>query len=332
MTDTPTAPHTVDGLADILSIYNEDCISGMARRLEPESVDMVVTSIPFSNLFMYSGKLEDVGNSWDPGTDSRDSHFGLHMRFWVEQLHRVVRPGCIAAIHVQQLVATKVQHGYMGRRNFRDATIAILERDPDRPDDRRFDFVGEIVIPKNPQRIAQAQKVHSLLFVTGMRNARALAPAVNDYVLLFRKPGEGAPVPCLYDAERNPGGWVTKEDWIRLARGVWTHIQETDVLEGWRGVRDEDDEKHVCPLQLGLVADLLALYSNPNDLVLDPFMGIGTVAHEALRLGRRAVGFELKESYHRQALKNAAKARRQAAATAAPLMPGLFDALEATAG
>jgi hypothetical protein len=253
------------------------------------------------------------------------------MRFFAEQLHRVVQPGRNVAIHVQQLIATKVEHGFMGRRNFRDATIALMERDPDRPDDRRFNFHGELVIPKNPQRIAQAQKLHSLLFVTGMRNGCALAPAVNDYVLVFRKPGDDAnPVPCLYDETKTPGGWLTKNEWVRDAKGVWTDIQETDVLEGWRTAGDEDDEKHVCPLQLEVIRRLVKLYTNPGDIVLDPFMGIGSTAYVALEQGRRARGFELKESYWRQALKNAAKGRQQPA-DKAPLMPGLFDGLDGVA-
>jgi DNA modification methylase len=321
-------------------IWNEDCISGMAARLEPESVDLLVTSIPFSNLFMYSGKNEDIGNSADRGTDSRTSHFGLHMRFWAEQVERVMEPGCIVAIHVQQLIATKVEHGFMGRRNFRDATIALMERDPERPDDRRFDFVGEVVIPKNPQRIAQAQKLHSLLFVTGYRNSRALAPAVNDYVLLFRKPGDGEPVRALYDEKKNPGGWLTRNEWIRDAHGVWTDIQETDVLEGWRGAREDDSEKHVCPLQLEVIRRLVLLYSNPGDVVLDPFIGIGSTAYVALggtspttklSVGRprRVVGFELKESYWRQAVRNAAKAEPEV--ESGPVALDLFSALEGAA-
>jgi len=309
---------------DDLAIYNEDCIQGMAARLEPESVDLTVTSIPFSNLFAYSGKNEDVGNSWDGGTDSRDTHFGLHLRFWVEQVHRVTKPGCILAIHIQQLLTTKVQHGHMGRRDFRGAVIDVVAAGG-------FVWTGEVVIPKNPQAIAQRQKLHSLLFVTGMRDGRKLAPAVNDYVLIFQKEGEGKPVPCLFDQDRNPGGWLTRNEWIRDAKGLWSDIQETDILEGSRGVRDEGDEKHVAPLQLEVIRRLIRLYSNPGDLTMDPFMGVGSTAYVALEQGRRAVGFELKESYHRQALKNAAKAR-QVAAPASSMSPGLFDALEEAAG
>lgn len=170
-----------------------------------------------------------------------------------------------------------------------------------------FEWKGEIVIPKNPQVIAQRQKLHSLLFVTGRRDARQLAPAVNDYVMVFQRPGEAPPVPALAGAD-NPAGWVSTEEWIRDAHGVWTDIRETDVLEGWQAGRDEDDEKHVCPLQLEVIRRLVRLYSNPGELVCDPFMGIGSTAHVAIQERRRVVGFELKESYHRIACRNAAAA------------------------
>jgi hypothetical protein len=178
--------------------------------------------------------------------------------------------------------------------------------DQHRDEWERF-YPGEVSIPKNPQVIAQRQKLHSLLFITGRRNARDLAPAVNDFLLIFQKPGEAEPVKALRH-EENPAGWVTGDEWIRWARGTWDDIRETDVLEGWKDVRDTDDEKHVCPLQLEVIRRCVKLYSSPGDLVLDPFMGIGSTAYVALEQGRQAVGFELKESYHRQAVKNAALA------------------------
>lgn len=303
-----------------VDIWNEDCIAGMAARLDAESVDLTVTSIPFSNLFAYSGKNEDVGNSWDHGTDSRDTHFGLHMRFWVEQVLRVTRPGCILAIHIQQLLTTKVQHGHMGRRDFRGAVVDLVAAGG-------FEWTGEICIPKNPQAMAQRQKLHSLLFVTAMRDGRKLAPAVNDYILIFRKPGDGEPVPCLYDPERNPGGWLTRREWIRDASGLWTDIQETDVLEGWKSIRDDDDERHVCPLQLEVIRRLVRLYSKPGDMVLDPFSGIGSTGAVAVEQGRSYRGFELKESYWRQSIKNVERFN-QPTQQPTSLMPSLFDALD----
>jgi DNA modification methylase len=299
-------------VSDRYSIFNQDCIPGMAERLAPDSVNLCVSSIPFGALFMYSGKATDIGNNPD-GVDMRASQFGLHLRFAVEQLFRVMEPGAITCIHIQQLVTTKVQHGVMGRRDLRGATVDLLCAGG-------FDWTGEFVIPKNPQAMAQRMKLHSLLFITGKRDARALAPAMNDYVLVFRKPGEGTPVPALWDGEVNPSGWLSTEEWIRDARGLWADIRETDVLTGWRDAREEDDEKHVCPLQLEVIRRCVRLWSNPDGLVLDPFMGIGSTAVVALEQGRRAVGFELKESYYEQAVRNCERElERQRAEQALPL-------------
>ncbi|MBX4216018.1 site-specific DNA-methyltransferase [Candidatus Parcubacteria bacterium] len=282
-------------------IWNEDCVAGMVERLGPESVHLCITSIPFGALFQYSAKTEDIGNCQD-GIDMRSSMFGAHLRFFAEQLKQVLLPGRNACIHIQQLLAYKVQHGYMGRRDFRGAVIDIFTA-------AGFEWAGEVSIPKNPQVIAQRLKLHSLQFMTGhSRDACALAPAVNDFVLFFRKPGENpAPVRCIYDRETNPSGWLTQEDWILWARGTWD-IQETDVLENFTRGRDEKDEKHVCPLQLEVIRRPVLLYTHPGETVLDPFMGIGSSAYVSIEHNRRAVGFELKESYHRIAVENCSRA------------------------
>lgn len=286
------------------TIYNEDCVTGMAARLAPASVDLCVSSIPFGALFMYSGKTADIGNNAD-GTEMQKGQFGLHMRFFCEQLFRVLKPGHVACIHIQQLLRYKNQHGYMGRRDFRGACIDLFGAGG-------FEFVGEFVIPKNPQMIAQRLSLHTLQFKTARTNARNLAPAVNDYVLIFKKPGTSeVPVEALYCEKRNPKGWVSQDDWIRDAHGVWTDIREIDVLEGYRDARESDEEKHVCPLQLEVIRRCVRLYTNAGELVLDPFMGIGSTAYVALEQGRRAVGFELKESYHAKALGYIAKLQRE---------------------
>ena len=286
-------------LAGRVQIWNEDCITGMRERLTESSVHLTVSSIPFGALFMYSGKTEDVGNNTD-GVDMDEGQFGLHMRFFCAELLRVMRPGGVVCIHIQQLLRYKIQHGYMGKRDFRGAVINIFEKSG-------FEWTGEVVIPKNPQIIAQRLNLHSLMFATGKRNARQLAPAVNDYVMVFRKPGEDeSPVPALYDKQSNPSGWVTTDEWIKWAYGVWDDIRETDVLEGHRSARESTDEKHVCPLQLEVIRRCVRLYTNPGEMVLDPFMGIGSTAYVAMEQGRCSVGFELKESYHRMALRNCA--------------------------
>lgn len=284
-------------------IWNVDCIKGMPEHLLEESIDLVVTSIPFGALFSYSGKTEDIGNNPD-GVDMRASQFGLHMRFFVHQLLRVMKPGRNVCIHIQQLLTYKVQHGFMGRRDFRAAVIDLFSAGG-------FEWKGEIAIRKNPQVIAKRQNLHSLMFATGKRDACQLAPAVCDFVLIFQKPGTNAePVKALRDRKSNPDGWLSTEEWIRDAHGVWTDIVEGDVLENFKDGRDEKDEKHVCPLQLEVIRRLIRLYSNPNNLVLDPFMGIGSTAHVAIKEGRRAVGFELKESYHALAVRNVGRAER----------------------
>lgn len=293
-------------------IYNEDCVAGMGARLGAESVDLCVTSIPFGALFMYSGKPEDIGNNND-GVDMRAGQFGLHMRFFIEQLRRVLKPGRNACIHIQQLLRYVNQHGYMGRRDFRGAVIDMFSAGG-------LEWVGEVVIPKNPQAMAQRLSLHSLMFVTGKRDSTKLAPAVNDYVMIFQRPGEAEPrVRCLIDGDENPEGWVTTEEWIKWASGVWDDIDEMDILDGWKSARERDEEKHVCPLQLEVIRRCIALYTNPSETVLDPFMGIASTAYVALggktkakrrlAMPRRTVGFELKESYYRLGLRNLEKLR-----------------------
>jgi hypothetical protein len=192
-----------------------------------------------------------------------------------------------------------------------------------------FQWIGEFAIVKNPQSMAQRLNLHSLQFATGYGRCGAdLAPAPNDHVLIFQKPGEH---PCpprpIRQARKNPRGWITTDEWVRDAHGVWTDILEIDILDGARMAsnKESQEERHVCCLQLEVIRRLVRLYTNPvsiqpDVLVLDPFSGIGSTHHVclgapspvtslALEEPRNVVGFELKESYHRTALKNIGKAR-----------------------
>lgn len=300
------------------NIYMQDCVAGMAERLQESSVDLCVSSIPFGALFQYSGKPEDIGNNQD-GTDMRAGQFGLHMRFFIAQLQRVMKPGRNICIHIQQLLRYLNQHGYMGRRDFRGAVVDMFSAGG-------LEWIGEVVIPKNPQVIAQRLSLHSLMFVTGTRDATKLAPAVNDYVMIFQKPGDAEPpvksIRKAMGAEVvNPDGWVSTEEWVQWAKGVWTDIEELDVLDGWKSARETDEEKHVCPLQLEVIRRCVSLYTNPGEVVLDPFMGIGSTAYVCLqgktkknlclRSPRQVIGFELKESYYDLCLRNLDKLERE---------------------
>ncbi|MFA5381821.1 MAG: site-specific DNA-methyltransferase [Candidatus Micrarchaeia archaeon] len=333
----------------------------MQQYLKDESIDHLVTSIPFGSLFSYSHKGEDIGNNID-GVQMHEGQFALHMRFFIEQAFRVLKPGSIAAIHVQQLLRYKVQHGFQGLRDFRGSVIALFEN-------HGFQPHGEVAIVKNPQAVARRLNLHSLMFATAYRDCRALAPAMNDYVLFFKKPGEGVPLHGLIEANRelklvepspileylhdtgfnghavkrvrpdyqtipyeietweenkgtqvktviggkhiNPDGWFTKLDWIRWAHGCWTDIQEIDTLEGYKKCKENQEERHVCPLQLEVIRRCIKLYSAPGDTILDPFAGIGSTQYVAVEQGRNCVGFELKESYHRFALNNVNMARQK---------------------
>ena len=206
----------------------------------------------------------------------------------------------------------------MGRRDFRGAMVDVFGA-------AGFHFVGEVAIPKDPQQMAQRLNLHSLQFKTGYgRDSNKLAPAPNDYVLIFQKPGDSPyPVRCIKQKQKNPCGWISTEDWIKWACGTWPDILQIDLLDGWKSARETDEEKHVCPLQLELIRRFVLLYSNPitlqeNVTVLDPFMGIGstgyvalggaTHAGETVGTPRNVVGFELKESYFDQCQRNLSNA------------------------
>lgn len=320
-------PWTADSQVPRVELHNRDCITGMHELLEPESIHLVVTSIPFEELFTYSGKVEDVGNNGST-VDIRAGRFALNMRFVVDGLYRVMAPGCNVCIHIQQLLAYKVQHGFMGRRDFRGAMVEVFTSK--QPDGSAFQFTGEFVIPKNPQQAAQRLNLHSLQFKTGVsRNSCMLMPFVNDYVLIFQKPGEHpCPPKALFDPRKNPNGWMTTDEWVRDASGIWNDILEIDVLDGARGHKEVSQEKHVCPLQLEVIRRCVRLYTPPVEVfpqvrVLDPFMGIGSTAYVCaggkspmtkakVESPRNVVGFELKESYFAGSNAYVARALRQA--------------------
>lgn len=260
--------------------------------LPAASVGLSVCSPPFAQLYNYTPSPRDLSNS-----RNREEFFA-HYAFVIREQLRVTQPGRLACVHVQQITMQKVLHGVIGLTDFRGQVIAAFQAEG-------WIFHGEVTVDKDPQAQAIRTKAHSLLFVTKERDASALRPALADYLLIFRAPGENA-VPVKSD--------VTNEEWIAWARPVWLDIRETNTLNT-TVARDAADERHICPLQLDFIERCVRLWSNRGETVLSPFAGIGSEGVVAVELGRRFVGCELKPSYWRTAVDNlrAAEAETNAA-------------------
>jgi DNA modification methylase len=249
--------------------------------LAENSVDLSVYSPPFSSLFTYSATERDIGNS------STHEEFLQHLGYIIRELYRVTKPGRLSCCHIAQLPSSKAMHGVIGLIDLRGAMIQAFAADG-------WIYHGEVCIDKDPQ--AQAIRTHAkgLLFVQLRKDSSWMRPALADYILLFRKPGDNA-VPVIPD--------VSNEEWIEFARPIWYGIRESDTLNA-AVARENDDERHICPLQLGTIERCIRLWSNPGELVLSPFAGIGSEGYEAVRLGRRFWGCELKPSYAKVAVRN----------------------------
>jgi DNA modification methylase/superfamily II DNA or RNA helicase len=267
--------------------------------LAEASVDFTLFSPPFATLYTYSPTPRDLGNS-----ASREE-FLEHFGFITRQLLRVCKPGRLVGLHVQQEIIQKQKSGYIGVHDLRGDFIRHFEA-------YGWIYHGEICIDKNPQAQAIRTKSKGLLFVQLRKDASWLRPALADYVLLFRKPGENA-VPI------QPA--LTNDEWIEWAHPIWYGIRESDTLNVQQA-RSERDERHICPLQLGTIERCIRLWSNRGETILSPFAGIGSEGVVAMRHGRRFVGVELKPQYAAVAARNLAEAVRQTTA------PTLFDGLE----
>lgn len=278
------------------TLTNDDCIEGIARDLADESVDLSVYSPPFASLYTYSATERDLGNC------RSSAEFFEHYGFLIRELFRVTKAGRLTCVHVAQIAAMLERDGYIGVKDFRGDVIRAYV-------DAGWIYHGEVCIDKDPQAQAIRTKAKGLLFVQMQKDSTWSRPAMADYILIFRKPGENA-VRVTHDAT-NPLSALSNDEWISWARPIWYGIRESDTLQVAEA-RENDDERHICPLQLGTIERVIRLYSNPHDLVLSPFAGIGSEGYEAIRLGRRFVGYELKPSYYTVAVKNlrAAEMRR----------------------
>jgi DNA modification methylase len=272
------------------AVYNGDSCE-VLKGIPSDSIDLSCYSPPFIDLFTYSDSDRDLGNSRNA------SQFYEHYRFIIREILRTTKPGRLTCVHTSDIPAMASRDGYIGVKDFPGEVIRAHEAE-------EWVFVGRALIQKNPQAQAIRTKSKALLFVQIRKDSTDSRPALIDQVLLFRKPGDNA-VPV------NPiaNGELDNERWIEWAHGIWLGINESDTLNVQRA-RAADDEKHICPLQLGTIERCLTLYSNPGEVVLSPFAGIGSEGYAAILKGRRFIGIELKEAYFRVALTNLQNAQR----------------------
>jgi hypothetical protein len=257
------------------NIKRGDCVQ-LIQELESESVGLSVFSPPFAELYTYSSHLEDMGNSKDY------NEFLTQFGFLIKELHRVMMSGRNVAVHCMDLPIQKGKEGFIGLRDFSGMILKAFE-------EVGFIYHSRVTIWKDPVVEMQRTKALGLLHKQVKKDSTMSRVGIPDYVMIFRKDGERV----------NP---VTNTNlsvdlWQKYASPVWMDINYSNTLQGFRNGREDNDEKHICPLQLDTIERLIHLYSNKGDTVLTPFMGIGSEAYQAVKMERKSIGFELKESY-----------------------------------
>ena len=300
-------------VTDRFALYHGDCCT-VLKGIPDNSVHMSISSPPFGSLYSYTDALQDMSNV------RTDGEFFEGMRFLVEELARVMMPGRIVAFHCMNLPSTKERDGFIGIRDFRGDLIRLYQR-------FGFIFHSEVVIWKDPLVAATRTHALGLAHEQTVKDSAMCRHGIPDYLIAMRKPGVN-PEPV----EHKPAGftrWIGPEErephalkkpepgknkyshevWQRYASPVWFDINPSDTLQK-ESAREQDDSRHICPLQLTVIRRAIELWSNPEDTVLSPFAGIGSEGYVSLEEGRRFVGIELKESYYRQACRNLDKASK----------------------
>lgn len=267
-------------ISESCAIYNGDCVE-LIQGLPDESVGFSIFSPPFAELYTYSDELADMGNSRDY------NEFFEAFNFLVRELYRVLWSGRNIAVHCMDLPIQKGKEGYIGLRDFSGMILRSFE-------DAGFIYHSRVTIWKNPVTEMQRTKALGLLHKQLKKDAAMSRVGIPDYLMVFRKEGEHQhPVHCD----------IPVDLWQKWASPVWMDIDYSNTLNR-TAARDEKDEKHICPLQLDTIDRAINLWSNKGDVVLTPFMGIGSEVYQSILDKRKGIGFELKDSYFREAVKN----------------------------
>lgn len=264
-------------------IYHGDCVE-VLQGIPDESVHYQIYSPPFASLYTYSNSERDMGNT------RNHKEFYQMMRYLAAQLIRVLKPGRLMSFHCMNLPTSKERDGYIGIFDFRGELIRVFQ-------EAGFIFHSEVCIWKDPVVQMQRTKALGLLHKQIKKDSCMSRQGIADYLITMRKPGEN-PERVEHTNETFP-----VNQWQRYASPVWMDINPSDTLQK-ESAREDKDERHICPLQLEVIQRGIELWSNPGDIVLTPFAGIGSEVYQAIKMGRKGVGIELKESYYKQAVKN----------------------------
>ena len=281
------------------SLYNGDSCEVLTG-IPSDSIHYCITSIPFASLYTYSNSDRDMGNS------RTYEEFAEHYKFLGAEWFRVMMPGRLVSIHCMNLPTSKERDGFIGIRDFRGDVIRWMQS-------LGFIYHSEVCIWKNPVTAMQRTKALGLLWKTIKKDSAMSRQGIPDFVCTFRKPGIN-PEPLNHAPEEYPvDHWqqVASPVWDEYAAPVWWDINQSATLQR-NSARSEKDERHICPLQLPVIERCIELWSKKGEIVLDPFDGIGSTGYQALKMGRRHVGVELKKSYYEQAATNLRLAEQEA--------------------
>ena len=269
-------------VTDQWTLFNGDCVEVLGG-LPAASIDYSIFSPPFASLYTYSNSPRDMGNV------RNDEEFFEHFAFLVAELRRVMKPGRNVSFHCMLLPTSKERDGYIGLKDFRGDLIRAFQAGG-------FIYASEVCIWKDPVTAMQRTKALGLLHKTVRENASMSRQGIPDYLVTMRAPGD------VIDRVKHGEDYPVSK-WQKIASPIWTDIDPSDTLQ-YTSAREHDDERHICPLQLEVIRRGVELWTNPGDIVLTPFAGIGSELHVSVEMGRRAVGVELKASYYQQAVRN----------------------------
>lgn len=270
-------------IEEFYSMYHGDSCE-VVKGIPDNSIHYTIFSPPFSSLYTYSNSDRDMGNS------KNDNEFYEHFRYLVKELYRITMPGRLLSFHCMNIPLMKQRDGVIGLKDFRGDLIKLFT-------DEGFIFHSEVCIWKNPVTEMQRTKALGLLHKQIKKDSAMSRQGIPDYVVTMRKPGIN-PEPIEHTNESFP-----VDLWQKYASPVWMDIKQSNTLQK-KSARAEEDERHICPLQLDVIKRCICLWTNPGDIVLDPFAGIASSNYMALRLDRRTIGIELKDSYYVQAVAN----------------------------